>query len=55
MTDTEYQKKRNETLKRIPKEYRDGTAAMAYQLGHSCGYGETLMYLEDLVTTIFKK
>ena len=55
MTDTEYQKQRNALLKRIPKEYRDGTAQYAWEQGHSCGYQEVLIVLEEIVTTIFNK
>lgn len=54
MTDTEYQKKRNAILRRIPKEYRVGAADFAWTEGHGNGYSEVLFYLEEIATKIFK-
>lgn len=54
MSEEEYEIKANMLLKGVPKKYRDGCKALAYQDGHLAGYDEMYIRLYDIVTTIFR-
>lgn len=55
MTEKEYKKRRDETLKKIPKEYREGAMNYAYMEGHSSGYNDILVTLWDVYEFIFNR
>ena len=50
----EYVKYKSGFFTDVPAQYKDKVWRMAWELGHSAGYGEVFIYLCDLVD-IFKK
>jgi len=54
MTPAEYDKEVEARLdaKEIPKEFRSALSRLAYQQGHSCGYEEVLVMLDDLIQAL---
>ena len=50
---TEYTKKADKLLEKVPKQYREGCKKYAYQEGHAYGYSEVFIVLQDVVDVIF--
>lgn len=48
MTAEEYNKREQEILCRIPHEFHSAVSYYAYESGHSAGYEEVLIHLENL-------
>jgi len=49
MTPEEYNKKHKELLDKIPEEFRGWLSWYSYDKGHSAGYEEVLLVLDDMV------
>lgn len=49
-----FEAKRDEELQRLPEEFRADVAWLAWERGHSSGYGEVLMCLDDLISRLEK-
>lgn len=49
MTLEEYNKKKDEMLEQLPPEFRAAVAYHAWESGHSAGYQEVLIHLDDLI------
>lgn len=51
MTAKEFEDEETNILSEIPYEFREAISYHAYEKGHSCGYEEVILYLNDLVDT----
>jgi hypothetical protein len=49
MTNTEFIEKQKPLLGRLPPEFRGVVSFQSWQTGHSSGYEEVLLHLQDLV------
>jgi len=50
MTEEEFGKKQADLLQDIPEEFRGTISYMAYEHGHSAGYEEVIILIQDLVS-----
>ncbi len=49
MTPQEFAIKQTEKLQSVPEEFRGAISYLAWESGHSYGYGEVLSHLDDLI------
>lgn len=52
MTKEEFNIKEAEILKDLPEEFRSAISYMAYEIGHSAGYEECLIYVKEYVSNL---
>ena len=52
MTAEEFEKKQKDILGDIPDEFKSALSYMAYERGHSAGYEEVIIHLQDLVSNL---
>lgn len=53
MDKKEYELKADELLKAVPPKYREGCRRLAWNNGHSSGYHEVWVHLQDIIEQIF--
>ena len=52
MTEQEFSEKQTELLNELPEEFKSVISGMAWERGHSAGYEEVVLYLQDYVNEL---
>ena len=52
MTDIEFAEKQTEKLNELPEEFRGVVSSMAWDHGHSAGYEEVMMYVNEFTDVL---